>query len=98
MLLAWATEPEMVRMIEYLKAENRILQSKLPKRVEVTSAERAKLIKLGKRVGPAFKGLLTVVCYRTFTRCEVLQQIRRFLDHSDCRWLERPLPGGICTR
>jgi len=29
--LARATEPELARMIEYLKAENRILRSKLPK-------------------------------------------------------------------
>ena len=32
MLLARATEPEMVGMVEYLKAENQILWSKLPKR------------------------------------------------------------------
>ena len=35
--------------IEYLKAENRILRSKLPKRITVTTAERARLVKLGVR-------------------------------------------------
>ena len=62
MLLAGATEPEMIRMIEFLKAENRILRSELPKRVEVTSAERAKLLKLGRRIGPALRELITIVC------------------------------------
>ena len=46
MLIAQATEKELVQYIEYLKAENRILRNKLPKRINVTPAERAKLIKL----------------------------------------------------
>jgi len=32
MLIAQATEKELVQYVEYLKAENRILRSKLPKR------------------------------------------------------------------
>ena len=46
MPIARATEKDLVLYIEYLKAENRILRSKLPKRITVTPAERAKLIKL----------------------------------------------------
>jgi hypothetical protein len=38
---------ELLQYIKYLKAGNRILRSKLPKRVDVTLAERAELIKLG---------------------------------------------------
>jgi putative transposase len=45
MLLTRATQKELVPMVEYLKAENRMLRSKLPKRIEVTPAERAKLLK-----------------------------------------------------
>ena len=48
--LARATEPELARMIEYLKAENRILRGKLPKRVTCTPAERARLVELGREV------------------------------------------------
>jgi putative transposase len=48
--IAWATEKELVKMIEHLKAENMILRSKLPKRIEVTPAELAKLVKLGSRL------------------------------------------------
>jgi putative transposase len=59
---------EMVRMIEFLKAENRILRSKLSKRVDVAPAERAKLVKLGKWIGPGLRDLITIVCHQSFCR------------------------------
>ena len=68
MLIAQATENELVLYLEYLKAENRILRSKLPKRISVTPAERARLVKLGSRLGPALKELITIVHPRTFAR------------------------------
>lgn len=68
LLLARATEKELVQMIEYLKAENRILRNKLPKRIEVTAAERARLTKLGVRLGSAIKQVITIVHPRTFAR------------------------------
>jgi putative transposase len=68
LLLARATEKELVQTVEYLKTENRILRSKLPKRIEVTPAERAKLIKLGVRLGSAIKKVITIVHPRTFAR------------------------------
>lgn len=49
-------------MIEYLEAENKILRSKLPKRVEVTPAEKTTL---GVRLGSAIKELITIVHPRT---------------------------------
>ena len=57
LLVARATEWELARYVEYLKAENRILRSKLPKRVTVTVTERKRLLELGLRVGPAIKEL-----------------------------------------
>jgi putative transposase len=68
LLLVRATESELVRMIEYLKAENRILRSKLPKRIKVTQAERAGLVKLGMRLGTTINELITIVHPRTFAR------------------------------
>ena len=65
---ARVTEPEVVRTIEYLKAENRILRSKLPKRVSVTAGERNRLVKLGKKPGTAIKDVITIVHPRTFAR------------------------------
>lgn len=68
LLVARATEKELVRYVEYLKAENRILRGKLPKRITVTLAERAKLVKLGLRLGPAIKKLIAIVHPQSFAR------------------------------
>ena len=68
LLLARATEKELVQMIEYLKAENRILRSKLPKQIDVTPAERERLLKLGVRLGSKIKEVINIVHPRTFAR------------------------------
>ena len=68
MVLARATESELARYVEFLKAENRVLRSKLPKRVICTPAEKRRLVKLGKPLGPAIKELITIVTPRTFAR------------------------------
>ncbi|GAB6188041.1 integrase core domain-containing protein [Thermopirellula anaerolimosa] len=68
MLLARATQAEMAQMVDYLKTENRILRAKLPKRVEVTAAEREQLVKRGKSLGSKIKDLITIVSPRTFAR------------------------------
>lgn len=74
LLVARATENELVQMIEYLKTENRILRNKLPKRIEVTTSERAKLITLGERLGQKIKEVITIVHPRTFARWLVEQK------------------------
>ena len=43
LLVARATEKELVRYVEFLKTENRILRDKLSKRIEVMAAERTML-------------------------------------------------------
>jgi len=48
-MIAKATSTELQQYIDYLKAENQILRSKLPRRVDVTPAEREKLVKVGKK-------------------------------------------------
>lgn len=68
LIVARATEKELVQMVEYLKAENRILRSKLPKRIDVTAAERTSLIALGVKLGSAIKQVITIVHPRTFAR------------------------------
>jgi putative transposase len=55
-------------MVEYLKTENRMLRSKLPRQIEVTPAERAKLLKLGVRLGSKLKEVISIVHPRTFAR------------------------------
>src|SRR5436190_1180911 len=41
-LLGASTDAQLARMIEYLKAENRVLRDKLPKRITVTAQERGR--------------------------------------------------------
>lgn len=67
LLIARASEEELVRMVEFLKAENRMPRDRLPKRIELTTAERAKLLKLGARLGAALKEVITFVHPRTFS-------------------------------
>jgi putative transposase len=68
LLLAQATDKHLAEYLQFLKAENRILRSKLPTRVNVTEAEKEKLLKLGKPIGRAIKDLITIVSPRTFAR------------------------------
>jgi putative transposase len=68
LLIAKFTNKELAKLLEYLLAENRILRSKLPKRIEVAPAERAKLVKLGKPLGSKLKDIISIVSYRTFLR------------------------------
>lgn len=67
-ILANATHRDLVAQIQYLKAENEILRSKLPDRVTVTERERQRLIKLGTKTGAAIKELISIVTHRTFQR------------------------------
>jgi putative transposase len=67
-LLANATHRELARQVRYLKAENRILRDKLPKRITITPAERRRLIRFGKPLGTAIRELITIVSPRTFSR------------------------------
>ena len=66
--LASASHRQLSTQIQYLKTENEILRAKLPKRISITPAERKRLVKLGKKVGPAIKELITIVSPRTFRR------------------------------
>ncbi|MDZ4782053.1 MAG: integrase core domain-containing protein [Planctomycetia bacterium] len=68
LLLAQATDKQLASYLQYLKTENRILRSRLPKRITVTPAERKGLLKVGKPLGRAIKDLITIVSPRTFAR------------------------------
>lgn len=66
--LGRSTHAELIRQIQYLKVENEMLRSKLPKRITVTPAERRRLLKYGKPLSAAIKELVSIVHPRTFTR------------------------------
>jgi putative transposase len=67
-VLAQATDNELARFVQFLKAENEILRARLPKRIVTTPSERRRLVKLGKPLGPAIKNLITIVKPETFAR------------------------------
>ncbi len=67
-LIANTDHRKLVHQIQYLKAENEVLSARVKGRIIVTPKERRRLIKFGRMVGPAIKGLITVVTYRTFQR------------------------------
>ncbi len=66
--VAAATESELVKQIEFLKAENEILRSRLPKRIYTTRAERARMVKYAKQLGSKASQLVSLVSPRTLMR------------------------------
>jgi putative transposase len=68
LLLAGSSDTKLRQMVEYLREENKILRSKLPKQVPVTARERARLVKCGAKLKGAIRELVSIVSYRTFCR------------------------------
>ncbi len=66
-LLACATRQELARQVQFLKTENEILRAKLPKKIMVTPEERRRLVKAGRNLGSAIKGLISIMTPATFT-------------------------------
>ena len=66
--LVHMTQSVLLRQIAYLKTENRVLRSRLPKSVQTTPAERSLLVRLGSPLGSAIQELLGIVHYKTFLR------------------------------
>jgi len=67
-VLAGSSQGELRRQIQYLKAENEILRSKIDGPVRVTPVERLRLVRLAKPLGSAMKVLVSIVSPRTFLR------------------------------
>jgi putative transposase len=68
LLLASATDRQLAKYVEYLKAENRILRERLPRQIRLTVRERNRLIRLGRPLGSAINHLIGIVSARTFLR------------------------------
>ena len=68
LLLAQAADKALARHVHYLKVENQVLRSKLPRVVKVTPQERGRLVKFGRPLGAAIKDLISIVSPRTFLR------------------------------
>ena len=67
-LIASATDSELAKYVEFLKHEDKILRSRLPKQVHTTYDERQKLLTFGKAIGRAIEELISIVSPTTFYR------------------------------
>ena len=59
--IAGSTRKELASQIRYLKIENEVLRSKLPKRISVTEKQRNKLVEVSSKLGKALNELVTIV-------------------------------------
>lgn len=66
--LASSSHRELARQVRYLQAENRVLRSKLPRRIRVTPGEQARLARLAVSLGPVAFRLVTIVSARSLRR------------------------------
>ena len=68
-LLARSTSDDLQKQVEFLKAENELLRKRVPrKRIFLKPDERARLLALGRELGPAIRQIVTIVDYSTFRR------------------------------
>lgn len=68
LVLAESTHQELARQVRYLKVENEILRSKLPKRLPIEPAERRRLVRFAAPVGRALVHLASIVSPQTLWR------------------------------
>lgn len=67
-VLAGSSRDDLRRQVQFLKAENEILRSRIKKAIRTTPRERARLVRLGRPLGPAINRLITIVSPVTFAR------------------------------
>lgn len=67
-VLAESSQHHFRRQVQFLKAENEILRSRIKGAVRTTPRERARLVRLGMPLGAAVKSLITIVSPETFCR------------------------------
>ncbi|QDU28987.1 Integrase core domain protein [Anatilimnocola aggregata] len=69
LVIAGATQKELARQVKYLKVENQVLRSKLPKRITITPKERVRLVKFAQKLGgKVLRQLTTIVAPSTILR------------------------------
>ncbi|MCO8123523.1 hypothetical protein NHH03_17380 [Stieleria sp. TO1_6] len=68
LVIAKSTDKELARQVSYLKAENQILRSRLPKRLSLTQREKNRLIRFARNLGSALNELATIVHPSTIRR------------------------------
>ncbi|HYD02261.1 MAG TPA: integrase core domain-containing protein [Phycisphaerales bacterium] len=67
-VLAGSSTAKLRQENQFLKAQLEMLQARLPRAMRTTRAERARLVKLGKPLGPSVKEFLVVASDKSFYR------------------------------
>jgi putative transposase len=67
-LIASAADRQLARYVEFMKAENKILRTRIKGQVHTKPDERRRLLQLGKALGQAIEELITIVTPATFYR------------------------------
>jgi len=67
-LIASATDRELAKYIQFLKAENKILRARLPDEIHTRPSERERLVRFGKALGRAIEELISIISPGTFYR------------------------------
>jgi putative transposase len=68
LLLARVTDRQLAAAVQYLKVENEILRTRLPRRLTITTQEKQRLLKFGRPLGPRVRDFVSIVTPRTFLR------------------------------
>ncbi len=67
--LSRCTENELRRQVDFFKAENELLRTRVPlKKIFLKQDERERLLKLGAAIGPGASKLITIVHPQTYLR------------------------------
>jgi len=61
LVIAGSTQKELARQLKYLKVENQILRSRLPKRITVTAKEKQRLVRFSQKLGGKILRQLTAI-------------------------------------
>jgi hypothetical protein len=65
--LARCSRNQLIRQIEFLKAENELLRKRVPRqKIYLSHEERDRLLGLGQAIGPAVQHVITIVLYSTY--------------------------------
>jgi putative transposase len=94
-LLACATRQEFARQIQFLKTENEILRARLPKKIMVTPEERRRLVKAGRKLGSAIKGVISTVTPATFMRWLNAEENKPQAEKAECKPSRPRTPDDI---
>ena len=87
-VLAGSTQNQLRQQIQYLKAENQVLRSRIDGPVRVTARERARLVRLALPLGVAILALVSIVQPKTIQRW-----LREARKHTRPRRHKRRRPG-----